>query len=94
MDFIKVIAYTLIYLLSLFEIVLIVRAICSWAPYFRESKVNRIATAITEPIVAPIRNLLMRISFVRRCPIDLSFIVLYLFIGMASSVLSAFVVYA
>ena len=93
MDFIKVIAYTLIYLLSLFEIVLVVRAICSWVPYFRESRVSRIANTISEPIIAPIRNMLMNISFVRRCPIDHSFLVLYIFIRIASSVLTAFVYY-
>ena len=90
---IKILAYTIISLLSLFEIVLIVRAICSWVPYFRESKVNQLAMIVTEPIVSPIRNALFKISFMRRCPIDLSFIFLYLIIRMATTFLSAVIVY-
>jgi uncharacterized protein YggT (Ycf19 family) len=90
---IRVLAYTVIVGLNLFEIVLIVRAICSWVPYFRESRVNQLAMIITEPIVAPLRNALFRISFVRRCPIDLSFIFLYVIIRMATSFLSAVIFY-
>ena len=68
-------------ILSIYEIVLFVRAICSWSAYFRESKVYELAYKLTEPILSPVRDLMYRIEFVRRCPIDLSFLVVILLLN-------------
>ena len=82
----SVIFYVIYSLLSIYEIVLFVRAICSWSSYFRESRVYELAFKLTEPVLRPIRDLMFRIDFVRRCPIDLSFLVLVLLLSGAMRV--------
>lgn len=74
--------------LYVFDLLLIVRAICSWVPSFRESMVYRMSFSVTEPILRPVRDLLFRIEWVRRCPIDLSFIAVILIINALSSMTS------
>lgn len=74
-------------LLSAFELLLFVRAICSWVSYFRESRVYSFAYKLTEPILRPVRDALFRIEWVRRCPIDLSFLLVVIITSIASSLL-------
>ncbi|MBQ8145704.1 MAG: YggT family protein [Clostridia bacterium] len=73
-----IIFYILNTVIYIFDLLLLVRAVCSWVPSFRESIVYRFSFTITEPILRPVRDLLYRIDWVRRCPIDLSFIVVVL----------------
>lgn len=75
---IALIFYILNYILYGFELLLFVRAICSWVPSFRQSMVYRLSFKITEPILRPVRMLLLKIEWVRRCPLDLSFLVVVL----------------
>ena len=58
-----------------FDFLLLVRAVCSWIPDFRNSRVYNLSYTITEPVLVPVRKLLWRFDFVRRCPLDLSFLV-------------------
>lgn len=83
-----IVFYLINSLLYVFDIVLLVRAVCSWFPSSRESAVYRIAYTITEPILRPIRDLLFRIEWVRRCPIDLSFLVVILLVNVLSGATS------
>ena len=71
-----------------FDLLLIVRAICSWVPSFRESMVYRFSYKITEPILSPVRDLLFKINWVRMCPIDLSFLVVVLLVNGLMSITS------
>lgn len=73
-----IIFYILNTIIYIFDLLLLVRAICSWVPSFRESIVYRFSFTITEPVLRPVRDLLFRIDWVRRCPIDLSFLVVVL----------------
>ena len=73
-------------LLYVFDLLLLVRAVCSWVPSFRESVVYRYAYIITEPVLRPIRDLLYRAEWARRCPIDLSFLVVILIVNLLSGV--------
>lgn len=65
-------------LLYAFDLLLLVHAICSWVPEWRISKVYIYSSRIIDPILSPIRKFMWRFDFARRCPIDLSFIVLVL----------------
>ena len=73
-------------ILYAFDLLLLVRAVCSWVPSFRESAVYRFSYTITEPVLRPIRDLLYRAEWARRCPIDLSFLVVILIVNVLSSV--------
>ena len=84
----SIIFYLLNSILYVFDIFLLVRAVCSWVPSFRESMVYRVTFAVTEPILSPIRDMLMRFEWARRCPIDLSFIVVILLVNVLSSATS------
>ncbi len=69
-------------LLSVFELCLLIRAICSWIPSARDSRIYDFFFKITEPILRPIRDVMMRWEFARRCPIDLSFLVVIILISV------------
>lgn len=86
------IIYTLIsiisYALSLFDFCLLIRAICSWIPQARDTKIYYVLFKITEPVLRPVRDIFMRWEFARRCPIDLSFIAVIILISIAQRLLS------
>ena len=84
----SIIFYLLNVILYVFDILLLVRAVCSWVPSFRESVVYRFSFTITEPILRPVRDLLYKIEWVRRCPLDLSFLVVIVIVNMLSGVTS------
>lgn len=81
--------YLLNTVLYAFDLILLVRAVCSWVPSFQESAVYRFSYAVTEPVLRPIRDLLYRFEWARRCPIDLSFLVVILIVNVLSGVTSA-----
>lgn len=69
---------TISIILYAFDILLLAHAICSWVPEWRMSKVYIYSSRIIDPILSPIRKLMWRFDWARRCPIDLSFIILVL----------------
>ena len=73
--------YTLVSLISIYELILCARAICSWVPYFQESRVYEFSFMLTEPVLRPIRDFLFRFDVFRRCPIDLSMLFLFFALG-------------
>lgn len=73
--------YLLLTLISIYEAILVVRAICSWVPYFQESRVYEFAFKLTEPVLYPIRSFLFRFEFFKRFPIDFSMLILFLLLG-------------
>lgn len=68
-------------ILSLFEICLFVRAICSWVPSFRNSRVYELSCLVTEPVLRPFKDFFYRFEWARRCPIDISFLVVVLLVN-------------
>ncbi len=65
-------------LLSIYLIVLIVRAVFSWIPVSGSSgwnSVRSVVYSLTEPVLAPVRQLMPRTGF-----IDLSFLVVFIII--------------
>ncbi|MBO5287394.1 MAG: YggT family protein [Clostridia bacterium] len=90
MIFVYYLAHIITIILSLFELCMFVRAICSWVPQFRDSMVYGISFKVTEPVLYPIRKWLFRFNWVRNCPIDISFIVVIILINGFSSLLTFF----
>jgi uncharacterized protein YggT (Ycf19 family) len=76
--------YTLVSLISIYELILCARAICSWVPYFQESKLYEFAFMLTEPVLRPIRDFLFRFDVFRRCPIDFSTLILFISLSVIS----------
>ena len=76
------------YALYLFDICLFVRAICSWIPQARDTRVYYFFYKITEPILRPVRDFFMRWEFARTCPIDISFIAVIILIEVIQRILS------
>lgn len=87
----EIMARVLLIVLSLFETCLIVRAILSWIPPARQSRIFDFLVRITEPIIHPVRKLLMRMEWVRRCPIDLSFLLVFILITVLENFLYRFI---
>ncbi|MBQ2809861.1 MAG: YggT family protein [Clostridia bacterium] len=83
------------YALYLFDFCLLIRAVCSWIPQARETRVYYFFFKITEPVLRPVRDVFMRWEFARRCPIDLSFIAVIILISIAQRLLSVllFIIY-
>ena len=80
--------YLLNTLLYIFDILLLVRAVCSWFQSARESAVYRFSYTVTEPVLRPIRDWLYKFEWARRSPIDISFLVVILLVNVLSSVTS------
>lgn len=64
--------------LSFLQLVLFLRALSSWFPQVRDSKLGAMLYALTEPMVAPVRNQLHKISALRQMPIDFSVLLVFL----------------
>ncbi len=80
------------YALHLFDLALLVRAICSWIPQARDTRIYYLIFKLTEPILRPVRDLLMRWEFARRSPIDLAFIAVILLIYLAQRLLTVLII--
>lgn len=84
---VRIIAWILFSLIEAYQMIMVVRAICSWIPPVRETKFFRFLCMLTEPLLRPIRELLNKLSWVRMIPLDFSFIVLYFLLSAVSSIL-------
>jgi YggT family protein len=84
---VRIIAWILFSLIEAYQMIMVVRAICSWIPPVRETKFFAFLRLLTEPLLSPIRELLNKLSWVRMIPLDFSFIVLYFLLSAISGVL-------
>lgn len=69
------------------DLLLLVRAICSWVPNFRDSMVYNLSFTVTEPLLKPLRKLMWKMDWARRCPFDLSFLALCILTSLADRLL-------
>lgn len=60
-----------------FDILIIFRVIGTWVEPVRRWWIFSFAVSITEPFIRPFRRWLMRYEWARTCPLDLSFIALF-----------------
>lgn len=77
-------------LLWVLEIAMILRAVASWIPSLDGMKWMDVVYMLTEPIVVPVRALFERFSLFRNSPIDFSFVIAFLLLGMVQSIVSHF----
>ena len=79
----------LVWVLELVELGIFVRVIISWIPTQRDSKFMRVLYSITEPILAPIRNIIERSALGKNMMmLDFSPIIAFLLIGFIKSTLA------
>ena len=81
----ETLAWIIYCILSVLDVILLISAIMSWIPEARDRKIYEVVERILSPLLTPIRKLLDRIEFVRRCPIDLSFLVLVIIVQVLSN---------
>ena len=75
----------LLFVLLIYEWVIIARVLLSWLPVSRDNKAVDLLYAITEPVLSPIRNMLSQSRFLANSMfsmIDFSPIVAFLLIGV------------
>lgn len=83
--------YRTLYLVTeVIEIMLVARAILSFFPNFRLPYIlSRILFGVTDFCLSPVRKLIGNISFVRRCPFDLSYIAVYVIVHFVQVILAS-----
>ena len=83
--------YALDKVLLIFEIAIFARVLISWLPVSRDNKAVDLLYTITEPVLAPIRGLLSKSSFMQNSMLsmmDFSPIVAFLLIGVARNMVT------
>lgn len=81
----QTLAWIIYSILSVLDVLLLVSAIMSWIPEARGTRLYESINRILSPLLTPIRSFLSRFEFVRRCPIDLSFLVLVIIVQVLSN---------
>jgi len=77
--------------LRVFEFALLARVLISWLPVSRDNKFIDLLYTVTEPVLAPIRNMLSRSSLMKNSMLsmmDFSPIVAFLLIGVLRNVIA------
>ena len=74
-------------ILRVYELLFIVRALLSWFPGANTGGVGEFLYAVTEPILAPIREVLWKIPFLQGIPIDFSVLVAYILIDVIRTII-------
>ncbi len=77
-------------LIWLINMLIVVRVLISWVPPMYNSRVGRWIVALTEPVLAPVRNLLSYIPFTRQLPVDFSPIGAWIILYILSSLIQYF----
>ncbi len=80
--FAQILLFVVAKLIEIELILLLVSAVMSWVMPDETNGFYRIVHALTDPVIAPIRNVLWRFRFVAQCPIDLSFLVTVLLLNV------------
>lgn len=69
-------------LINVYEFILIARALVSWFPIDQGNPIISFLYTVTEPVLRPVRDLLMRIPALQSLPIDFSIIVVFFILGL------------
>lgn len=77
-----VIVQTVSVLLSVLQMIMLVRAILSWFPIDEDSSILRFVMLVTEPVILPVRTLFDRFGWFEGMPIDMSFFVTFLLLSL------------
>lgn len=69
---------------------MLIRAVMSWFTD-GEGKFARFLYVLTEPVILPVRKLLVKMNWLQNSPIDFSFTITYLILILIEILLSAFI---
>ena len=76
--------------IEILTLLMLIRAILSWFPVVdRSSKIMSFIYMVTEAAISPVRRFLDRFDFVKRFPIDLSFLATYILLHGIQVLLSS-----
>lgn len=75
------------FLLLFIQYAIFIRAIISWFPISRDNALVRLLYQITEPLMAPVRNLLAKSMSGRYMVVDFSGVIIFFLIGIIRSIL-------
>ena len=80
---------TIVLLLDAVQLMMLIRAILSWfPPNSKENVIRNFVYTVTEFFIAPVRAFLDRFDWVRRTPLDISFLVTYILLSLLSTFFS------
>ena len=79
---------TISLLIDVISVLMLIRAIFSWFPTENPSKLQQILFHLTEPVIFPVRKILWGLGWFQGLPIDISFFVTYLLLGLLRLTLS------
>ena len=74
-------------LINVYEFMLIARALISWFPIDMGNPIVSFLYSMTEPVLAPVRNLLFKIPALRNIPIDFSVIVVFMLLSIVRGII-------
>ncbi len=75
-------------LLSFLEFAMFARAILSWFPQGRDSRISELLYWVTEPIILPFRKLTEPFQRGSMIPIDFAFLLAFIVLGILQQVLA------
>lgn len=78
---------TVYFLISVLQVMMLVRAIMSWFPIDEDGAFFRFINGCTEPVIAPVRTLLEKLNFFQNIPIDMSFFITFLLLSVIQLIL-------
>lgn len=78
-----ILASITIRVLGILQWLIIIRALCSWFPQVQQSAVGELLYTVTEPMLAPCRNLLSRFQVGRGMMLDFSPLIVFLLLEFA-----------
>lgn len=77
--------------LNIYQYIVLARVIITWLPIDRNNAIVNLLFNVTEPVLAPIRNIIEKYSAGRNMMFDFSPIVVFLLIGIIRSILSTLI---
>ncbi|NLZ36584.1 MAG: YggT family protein [Clostridiales bacterium] len=85
---IYIIKKTVYYLVRVILIMMFARALSSWLTTDEDSKLTAFLYAVTEPFVIPVRMLVDKIEALRNLPMDISFMLSFMLLGLVQLLMS------
>lgn len=79
---IRIIARILAGILEFVKILMLVRAVLSWVPTVRSNRFFDFTYMVTDYVVRPVRLFMVRMGLDTALPIDLSFLIAFILIGV------------
>ena len=84
-----ILASITIRILGILQWLIIIRALCSWFPQVQQCAVGEFLYTVTEPMLAPCRNLLSRFQAGRGMMLDFSPLIVFLLLEFARRIVYA-----